>query len=167
MEPSAPSHHRLHWRRPLLTKTGLPKNVGSAPSTQGKATVGSIPLPPLSTTIVIDKDRQRRRQRQQSAPSAPSHRRLRQRRPPLTKTTDADVADNNRHRRLHPPPPPLTTTVVKEDCQCRRQRQRLAPTAPSHRLLCGGQPASTKTSLQANAGLVPSPQGKATIITTM
>ena len=45
-------------------KTGLPKNAGLAPSTQGKATVGSIPLPPPSTRIVVDKDCQRRHQQQ-------------------------------------------------------------------------------------------------------
>ena len=144
-----------------------PPNIGLAPSTQGKATVRSIPPPPPLMMIVVDKDRQCRRQQQWLAPLAPSHRHLRQRQPLLTKTTNTAINDNARRRRLHPPPPLLMTTVANKDRQRRRQQWWLVPTAPSHRLLCRGQPLSTKTGLQTNAGSVSSLQGKATVITTM
>ena len=99
--------------------------------------------------------------------SDPSRRRLRQRRPWSTKTANATVNDNDWRPWLHPPPSPLTMTVVNEDRPHHHQRRQSTPMAPSHRLLRKGQPASTKTDLQTNAGSVPSPQGKATVITTM
>ncbi len=151
----------------FVNEDRLPKNVWLAPSTQGKATVGSISPPPLLLMIVVDKDHQRCRQLSRLAPLAPSHRRLRQRRPLSTKTANAAVNDNNQHHRLHLPPPLSTTTVVNKDRQRRHQRQRLASTAPSHRLLRRGQPASTKTGLQTKAGSVSLLQCKATVITTM
>ena len=143
-----------------------PPNIGLTPSTQGKATVRSIPPPPPLMMIVVDKDRQCRRQRQ-LAPSDPSHCRLCQKLQSLTKTANTAINDNGRRRWLHPLPSPSMTAAVDEDCQYRHQRRGLALMAPSHCLLRRGQPLSTKTGLQTNVESVPSPQGKATVINTM
>ena len=107
------------------------------------------------TAASVDNDRQ-----QQSAPSAPSHRCLRQRQPLSTKTANAAINGNDWRHWLHPPPPSLTLTVVDKDRQRRRQQRQSALMAPSHRLLCRGQPASTKTGLQMNAGSVSSTRAK-------
>jgi len=59
-------------------------------------TVGSIPLPPLSTTTVVDKDRYHRRR----------HRPL----PQSMTTIITAVKDNNQRRQLHP-----TAASIDED----------------------------------------------------
>ena len=161
--PRLPSIDKACHQRRLTCQ----RMLGLEPSTQGKATFRSILPPPPLTTIVVDKGCQCCRQQQQSAPSVPSHRCLPQRRLLSMKTANAAVNDNDRRRQLHPPTPLSTMTIVDKDCQRCRQQQQLSPTAPSHCLLHGGQLASTKTGLQTNAGSVPSPQGKATVITTM
>jgi hypothetical protein len=210
--PLAPSHRRLRQWQPLSTKTIIAAATINRrcswqwlPSLWSTTMIGAVRsiqlLLPLMTTI-IDKD-QLAKERWVSAintgqghlqihPTATSVDKDRcwQRlpTPPSTMTISAFGSI--------PPPPPSKMTIVDKDCQCRRQWQRSAPSAPpttafvyddhhrrrpptpsstttivpmapSYCLLHRGQLASTKTGLQTNTGSVPSLQGKATVITTM